>query len=429
MKKYILSILFLCCFTTIFGQGNSKSLDYYLTTAKTNSPLLKDYSNQKNIQEFERQRLKAFYTHSRTELGGNYLFVPVISKNGGFKWNSQDTNDDYYGYDLSVSSGQLQAGVTWTQPLLGKSAYTTASEQTKVNTDILNNNMRLEIHQLERTVTEQYILCLLDCKQLAFTDSVNNILQQQENIVRRLASNGMAKQTDLHLIAIEKSSNEEQAAACRQSYNEHFADLNILCGNRDTTGNIALQPLSVQRSMPSVQNTSAFMEQYRLDSLNALASLHSYNIQYKPQLNFFVDGGFRSSLFKSMQQRLGMSAGLTFSWTLSDGKQRQSKEKQMLEQMNSIQNYRQNFKLQNEMRIHKYLNELKIYDTRLSSLNNQREEYIRLLNDYRKEMQEGQRSVIDYVMVLRNRIQTEKDLLLLQTNRQLLITAFNYWNW
>jgi outer membrane protein TolC len=287
----------------------------------------------------------------------------------------------------------------------------------------------LEIHQLERTVTEQYILCLLDCKQLAFTDSVNNILQQQENIVRRLASNGMAKQTDLHLIAIEKSSNEEQAAAYRQSYNEHFADLNILCGNRDTTGNIALQPLSVQRSMPSVQNTSAFMEQYRLDSLNALASLHSYNIQYKPQLNFFVDGGFRSSLFKSMQQRLGMSAGLTFSWTLSDGKQRQSKEKQMLEQMNSIQNYRQNFKLQNEMRIHKYLNELKIYDTRLSSLNNQREEYIRLLNDYRKEMQEGQRSVIDYVMVLRNRIQTEKDLLLLQTNRQLLITAFNYWNW
>ncbi|GEM_PF-3417946 len=61
------------------------------------------------------------YRHSRLEADGAYLFVPVVSKDGGrtsFKWNAQD-GKDYYGYDLGESSGHLHGGVTWTQPLLG----------------------------------------------------------------------------------------------------------------------------------------------------------------------------------------------------------------------------------------------------------------------------------------------------------------------
>ena len=36
--------------------------------------------------------------------------------------------------------------------------YKTAKEQAQVNTDILNDNIRMEKHQLERSVKEQYIL-------------------------------------------------------------------------------------------------------------------------------------------------------------------------------------------------------------------------------------------------------------------------------
>lgn len=49
--------------------------------------------------------------------------------------------------------------------------------------------------------------------------------------------------------------------------------------------------------------------------------------------------------------------------------------------------------------------------------------------DFEEEMQAGQLSVIDYVTVLRNRIGVQRDHMLLQTNRQLLVTAWNYWNW
>ena len=78
------------------------------------------YRNQTEIEQAELKRLKAMYTHSRLELNGDYLFVPVISKDGGrtaFKWNARSATD-YYGYDLGESSGSFHAGATWTQPLL-----------------------------------------------------------------------------------------------------------------------------------------------------------------------------------------------------------------------------------------------------------------------------------------------------------------------
>ena len=62
-------------------------------------------------------------------------------------------------------------------------------------------------------------------------------------------------------------------------------------------------------------------------------------------------------------------------------------------------------------------------------LENQVAEYESVLSDYNKEMGVGQVSMLDYITVLRNKIQTEKDRLLLRTNKQLVIAAYNYWNW
>lgn len=83
----------------------------------------------------ELQQLKAMYTRSRLELNGDYLFVPILVREGGktfFRWNEQDAVD-YYGYDLGESSGHLHVGATWTQPLLGYSSYKVAQEQSRIN--------------------------------------------------------------------------------------------------------------------------------------------------------------------------------------------------------------------------------------------------------------------------------------------------------
>ena len=124
-----------------------------------------------------------------------------------------------------------------------------------------------------------------------------------------------------------------------------------------------------------------------------------------------------------------MSAGVTLSWILFDGKQKRMKERQTRAQLNSIETYKTNFQLQQELRKQQYLTELKTYEERNMLLLKRLSEYTRILSDYKKEIQAGQLSVIDYILILRNKIQAEQDRMLLQTNRQLLTVAFNYWNW
>ena len=83
----LLSILCLCT----YGQKIGRSLPDYLEAAKQYSPLLHDYRNQLQIEQAELRRLKSLYTRSRLELNGDYLFVPVLTKDGGqtsFRWNA-----------------------------------------------------------------------------------------------------------------------------------------------------------------------------------------------------------------------------------------------------------------------------------------------------------------------------------------------------
>ena len=414
-----------------YGQEDgSKSLHYYIERAKENSPLIADYRNRTEIEQAELERLKAMYTHSRLELNGDYLFVPIVSKDDGraaFKWNARSATD-YYGYDLGESSGSFHAGATWTHPLLGRSSYKVAQEQAKINTDMANNLIRMEEHQLERSVTEQYLLCLLDKAQIDFTDSVGTVIECRIEIVRKLVANGLSKQSDLNLLMIEREANAELHTAACQDYHTHLMDLNLLCGIDEVT-DVALSDISQPVRLRNDGEPSLFTEQYRLDSLDTVMSLRSFNLQYKPKLDLFVNGGLQVGDFAGWYRHFGWSAGLTFSWTIFDGRQKRQKERQAVWQQNIIRTYRENSEYQRNMRIKQCLSELGKYDEREKALDNQLAEYESVLSDYGREMDAGQVSVLDYITVLRNKIQTEKDRLLLRTNKQLVIAAYNYWNW
>ncbi len=428
-----LLLLFSLSIVSLHSHGQedgSKSLRYYIETAKENSPLITDLQNQTEIEQAELERLKAMYTHSRLELNGDYLFVPIISKDGGrtaFKWNARSATD-YYGYDLGENSGSFHAGVTWTQPLWGRSSYKAAQEQTRINMDIANNRIRMEDHQLERSVTEQYLLCLLDKAQIDFTDSVGSVIGCRIEIVQKLVESGLSKQSDLNLLMIEREANAELHTAACQDYHTHLMDLNLLCGIDEST-DVALSDMNLPIRLRSDREPSLFTEQYRLDSLNTVASLHSFNLQYKPKLDLFVNGGLQVGDFSGWYRHFGLSAGITFSLTIFDGRQKRQKERLVVWQQNTIQTYKDNSEYQRNMRIKQCLAELDGYNERERALDNQLAEYESVLSDYCREMDAGQVSVLDYITVLRNKIQTEKDRLLLRTNKQLVIATYNYWNW
>ena len=203
-------------------------------------------------------------------------------------------------------------------------------------------------------------------------------------------------------------------------------DLNLLYGIDDTT-DVAEADIGLHPGLP-LDRGSLFTEQYRLDSLNTAASLRSFNLQYKPRLDLFVDGGMQTGSFSQWYRHFGWSAGLTFTWTLFDGRQKRWKERQTELQQQSIRIYRDHAEYQRSMRLCQCLSELEKYDRREKALTELLAGYERVLSDYAREVEAGQVSVLDYLTVLRNKIQTERDALLMRTNRQLVIAAYNYWN-
>ncbi len=426
MDKRLLLLAF--CAAGLLAHG--KPLAYYIAAAKENSPLINDCHNQREMQRAELGRLKAMYTHSRLELNGDWLFVPVVATDGGrtaFEWNAQD-GTDYYGYDLGESSGHLHVGLTWTQPLLGNLSYKVVEAQARIADDMAGNRLRMEEHQLERAVTERYLLCLLDRTTVDFADSVGSLLARQMEAVRCLAENGLAKQSDVGLLAVEVAANDEARAAARQSLGTHLLDLNLLCGIEGEPDTLLDGGDVVARLLP-IAERSLFAEQYRLDSLDAAARLHAFGLQYKPRLDLFAAAGLQAGDWSHWYRHFGVSAGLTFSWTIFDGRQKRWMERQTQLRQNTIRTYKDNAEYQRNMRVEQCLSEMDKFDERAKSLQNRLAEYERVLQAYSREMQAGQISVLDYITVLKGKIQAECDYLLLQTNRQLAVAAYNYWNW
>jgi hypothetical protein len=91
--------------------------------------------------------------------------------------------------------------------------------------------------------------------------------------------------------------------------------------------------------------------------------------------------------------------------------------------------YKQNFIKQNNVRKANILTELESYSGRISIAEQQLKEYDNLLGLYKKEILSGQISIVNYVTTLRGRIITQRDYALLAGQRDILVNAYNYWNW
>lgn len=101
---------------------------------------------------------------------------------------------------------------------------------------------------------------------------------------------------------MELAANEEQRLSLQQSYRSHLAALNLMCGIADTSAAV-ITDVNINLTAPVAGDESIFMEKYRLDSLGAEMSLRSFNLQYRPRLDLFVDGGMQTGSFSQWDRR------------------------------------------------------------------------------------------------------------------------------
>lgn len=407
------------------------SLELYISSAKQNSPLINENQNLSRTNQLEIERLKAQFTKPQVGLTGNVLFAPILATDNNTirpELNSKGA-DKYYGYELGATNGgQYQGLVTITQPILNQERYKTFAEQANISSRINQNNIKLAGHDIEKFVTDQYILCLLDLQQSNYATDMMNLLLGQREIVKKLATSSLVKQSDFSLINIEYKNFETLLATNKANYRRDLMDLNILAGIGDTAlVQLDTLVLTLRNNYASV--TSQYEDRFRLDSLNLDASQKVFETRYKPQVNLFANSGLNAVSFSNIPRRFGVGAGVSVVWNFYDGKQKEITQRKTKYLMESIASYRGNFLIQNDVRKNKFITELNSYQERSALLQEQLNDYRQVLNSYKKEILFGQQSIINFTNIIKSMALVQRDYLLLQTNRLLLINAYNYWNW
>ncbi len=75
---------------SLFAIGQQKNLDYFIQQGLDNSPLLKDYQNQVQINRVDSQRIRATYKPQVTGTSNN-AYAPVIK---GYGYDGADRTVD-----------------------------------------------------------------------------------------------------------------------------------------------------------------------------------------------------------------------------------------------------------------------------------------------------------------------------------------------
>ncbi|QJD96008.1 TolC family protein [Mucilaginibacter robiniae] len=426
--RYLL-IFFILMYLFSGSLKAQSKLDDFLELSYTNSPLLNEARNQQVVNQAEAERIRALTTKLQLSLNANYLFAPVYITDAGHKGFDLNAGGavNYYGYDLGTTNGgSLQGLLVTNQPLFAGRRAGILAAQSLVNVQIYQNTVQLTRHDLEKAITDQYMLCLLDKKQVGNSMANMKIIDQQRLIVKKLVNASLLKNSDLILLNIEYENNQNILLAYQAAYHKDLLELRIMSGSRDTA-EVELAPLELKLKTPV--DRSAYLERFRLDSLGLVATQNAFETKYRLQISVFGNTGLNATHFNNLYDRFGLGAGLSLTWSILDGHQKEITRRKTTLQLQSVAFNKSNAQLQNDLRKKQALDELMSYDGRVKNQQKQLAEYESLLTSYRTQVIQAQLSVIDFINVLKNRTIAQRDLLQLETNRNLLINAYNYWNW
>jgi len=426
MKRFLILMISLLIVFKITN-AQQRNLNFFLEKAKITSPLIQKNKNDTKIIELDLKQTERILKNPEINLESNVLFAPIITHTNNT--NRLDITsagaDNYSGYDLGITNGgQYQAFVSLKQPLLGSMNYKVYSQKSDISHK--QNATTMTIHEIEQLVGYQYILCLKSKAQLKNAEIVQKQLDEQLSIMKKLVEQAVYKQSDLMLLQIERQNLELSNKSFEDDYKNNMYDLNLLCGIKDSA-EVDIQYLNLQLKPESLSD-SQFLASYKLDSLGIIADQSISELKYKPQLSAFANAGLNAVNVPTFN-RLGFSAGLTFSLNLYDGNQRKLEKEKSSMNINTLQFEKNHFITQREINKDKIKSQLKSLDERRLILENQLSQYDKLYKVYENELSQGLVSVMDFKNLLKDITTKKQDYLLQEMEKQLLVNSYNYWNY
>jgi hypothetical protein len=427
MKRFLIPVMMLFLSGIIFSQ--QRDLNYYLDYARNNSPLINKNKNDNKIIDLDLQQTERILKNPEVDLESTILFAPIITHTANSNRLDLVSNgsESYSGYDLAITNGgQYQAFLSLKQPLLGQSNLKVYSKKSDISKKQNDNSTSLTIHDIEQLVSYQYILCVKSKEQIKNGVQLLKQLDDQLIVMQKLVENAIYKQTDLLLLKIEKQNLELSNKSFEDDNKSNIYDLNILCGIKDTS-EVEIQELDMHMK-PEITSNSQFLTSYKLDSMGIVADQSLTELKYKPQLNLFANAGL-NAVYLPTFNRLGISAGLTFSYNLYDGNQRKLEKDKLKVNIQTLQFDKNQFITQQGINKDKIKSQINSLNERTILIEDQLNQYDKLYTAYQNELKQGLISVMDFKNLLKDITAKKQDYLLLRMEKLLLVNSYNYWNY
>ncbi|RTZ03619.1 TolC family protein [Flavobacterium bomense] len=408
MKWKLLLLIFIC----LKSFSQEKDLNYFITKAQNNSPLLKDYSNQIKSATLDSLLNRAVYKPQVTgNLNANY--APII--NG-------------FGYDLALSNGQSVAGLIGVnQKIIGKNRINSQSASFQLIKEALVLNQKITLKDLNKTIVAQYISASASSEQISFNQKIATLLKQEISILKKLTQNAIYKQTDYLIFIATVKQQDLVLLQLKQQYQNDLALLNYLSGETDTTFVYLKKPEIILKSIqPS--DKIVFLKQFEVDSLKLQNQNKFIDYNYKPSLSLLGDAGYNSSFAYQAYKNFGFNLGLGLSIPIYDGNQRVLLHQKNDAALATNLAYKNNFNKQYKQQL--LMLNLKLKQS--AAVENQLQLQLliadALIEANKKLLLTGDAQITEYSIAVGNLIAIKNAISQNNSNKLQIINEINYWS-
>ncbi|QNN44018.1 TolC family protein [Pedobacter roseus] len=409
--KLLATILLIVSGTRIWAQAPVKNLDYYLGQAKSSSPVLKDFENQRKSAGIDSLIVRASAKPQVTGTG-NGLYAPVVRG---------------YGYDEVLTNGQaLDAMLNVNYDLLNKKKINNQLEGIKIQSDSVKYASQLSLFDLNRSIIDQYITAFASQQQVDFNREVVTLLDKEEKLLKTLTRSNIYKQSEYLTFLVTLQQQQLSLKQAELQFKNDYAILNYLAGIADTTQSKLAEPQL--QNVVFAGEKSFFTRRFELDSLKNTNLKNGIDLNYKPKLGIYANGGYNSSLVLQPYKNFGASVGFTFSVPIYDGHQRKMQYDKLSLSSNTIAGYRNFFIRQQNQQLNLIRQQMVQTDALFGKINEQIRFSKGLIDVDSKLLHTGDLRVSDFIIAINNYLSAQNLLRQTNINRLKLINQFNYWN-